>query len=194
MACKQAMETVSPDLPKMVEAAARVGLPINDEAQKAAIEYELANVTWLGLLLQKKLEPRGHARLVTPATRLAVDAMKDTPRINLLRKGARWLYERNDEKAFVKLWDMASVPFEMPEEGPWQDFIMQWVMRVFNNVVDLADIPKRPVPAEIRIENVTRKVVGRLFADLPHLPERDRKDLLTSVGEPFAAQLRGRVK
>lgn len=189
------METESPDIAKMVEAAARVGLPINSEGQKAALDFELANYLWLGLILQKKLDTvEKWARYVTPSTKAALEMMKDTPRINYLRKGARWLYEKNDERSFVKLWDMANVPFDLPEEGAWHDFIMQWVMRLFNNITDLADIPKRPVPAEIRIENVTKKAVQRLFADLPHLPERDRKDLLTSVGEPFARELRGRVR
>ncbi len=189
------METVSPDIAKMIEAAARVGLPINEEGQKAALDFELANFIWLGLILQKKLDlTEKWFRFVTPSIELALDQMKDTPRVNYLRKGARWLYERNDEKAFVKLWDMASVPYDFPKEGAWQDFQMQWVMRLFNNVTDLADVPKRPVPAELRIENVVKKAVQRLFADLPHLPERDKKDLLTSVGEPFAKELRGRIR
>lgn len=190
------METESPDIGKMLEAAARVGLPINDEGQRAALDFEMANVVWLGLILQKKLFELTDQwrRFITPSTRAALEMMKDTPRINYLRKGARWLYETNGEKAFVKLWDMANVPFDFPEEGPWQDFTMQWVMRVFNNITDLADVPRRPVPAEIRIESVTKKIVQRIFADLPHLPERDRQDLLKSVGDPFANQLRGRVR
>lgn len=178
----------------MVEAAARVGLPIREEAQKAAMEFELANVIWLSLILKKKMDPRALAPIITAGTEVALGLMKDTPRLNWLRKGARWLYEANQEIAFVKLWDMASVPFVFPPEGPWQDFTMQWVMRLFNNITDLADIPRRPVPAEIRIETVCKKTVQRLFADLPHLPERDRKDLLDNVGEPFARELRGVIR
>lgn len=191
--CKQALETESASTPAMVETAARVGLPMS-EAQKAALDYEQANVLWLALILEKKVDTKVLAPLAMPATASGIDLMKDTPRINWLRKGARWLYETNDEKAFEKLWDMASVPFEFPPDGAWKDFIMQWLMRLFNNITDLAPAPRRPLPVEIRIETVGNKLAARLFPDLPHLPERDKKELSSAIGGPIQAMLRGKIK
>lgn len=165
-----------------------------DEDQALGIEFELVVFRWLALMRKSfNIEERQALdAVVTRNLPVFIKELADTPRMGLLRRGARWLYRVNDEGTAARLWVTVNVD-NLPE-GVWHDFSLQVLTRLFAHLTTLAS----GEAMERVLTTLGDQAAIRMFPNLSDSPFNLQTDLKKAVaraiGEILEAGPKGKGK
>lgn len=148
-----------------------------DEEQALGIEFELVVFRWLALMRKSfNIEERQALDgVITRNLPIFIKELADTPRMGLLRRGARWLYRVNDEGTAARLWVSVNVD-DLPE-GVWHDFSLQVLTRLFAHLTTLSS----GEPMDRLLTTLGDQAAIRIFPRLSDSPFNLQNDLKKAV-------------
>lgn len=157
-----------------------------DEDQDAGLDFELVVFQWLSLIKQSfgvdarsALDP-----LATSCLHAIIKENVDTPRLNKLRRGARWLYRVNDEGTAARLWVTVNVD-NLPEDH-WRDFSIQVLSRLFAHMT----VMNSNEPEDRMVQAMAEKTTIRLYPNLSDKPFNLQTELKNGMAAAIAAIMR----